>query len=477
MANAKRDDNYTPTVIGVSSVDGVTPTLVKVNPLTGAILIDGTSLYTSLDTRYVNLTGDTMTGKLVTTANTTTAGLLIGGFTTDPSSLVAGDIWRNTTSNFLKFRDAGGTTRVVVTQTQTQTLTNKTLTTPTIASFTNATHTHQNNTGGGTLDHGLALTGLTDDDHTQYVLLAGRSGGQTIVGDTASGGNLTLKSTSHATKGKIYFGASSSAYWDENAKLLYLKGADSTALAIKAVGFLQLQNTEDDATNTTGIMQVAHYTKAEEAMCAFFGTSTSTTGIVAFGGGSAAVNAATEMRFFTASNNTTLRGTMGVTMQPTGMGVGLTEDDSPTARLHLKEVNGSLISRLQGTAINTTDGANWEYIPMDKATTNATVTTLGALTVATNTTYLVEVRVVARRTGGTAGTADDGAVYIRRAMVTTKAGTVTINTIDTPMTQEDQAGWDLTLLASSTFVLVRATGAANNNISWSGFISYLRISS
>lgn len=55
----------------------------------------------------------------------------------------------------------------------TQTLAAKTLTTPTIGDLTNATHTHQNAAGGGQLDHGLALTGLTDDDHTQYLLAAG----------------------------------------------------------------------------------------------------------------------------------------------------------------------------------------------------------------------------------------------------------------------------------------------------------------
>lgn len=54
----------------------------------------------------------------------------------------------------------------------------------------------------GVTDHG-ALTGLGDDDHSIYALLAGRSGGQSFTGDTASGGNLTLNSTSHATKGRI----------------------------------------------------------------------------------------------------------------------------------------------------------------------------------------------------------------------------------------------------------------------------------
>ena len=48
------------------------------------------------------------------------------------------------------------------------------------------------------------LGGLTTGDpHTQYALLAGRSGGQTFIGGTASGNSLTLKSTSHATKGTV----------------------------------------------------------------------------------------------------------------------------------------------------------------------------------------------------------------------------------------------------------------------------------
>jgi len=53
------------------------------------------------------------------------------------------------------------------------------------------------------------LGGLTaGDPHTQYALLLGRAGGQTFIGGTASGDNLTLQSTSHATKGKILFGTS-----------------------------------------------------------------------------------------------------------------------------------------------------------------------------------------------------------------------------------------------------------------------------
>jgi hypothetical protein len=55
------------------------------------------------------------------------------------------------------------------------------------------------NNGG---DHG-GLTGLTDDDHTQYALLLGRATGQTIIGGTAASETLVLKGTSHATVGSI----------------------------------------------------------------------------------------------------------------------------------------------------------------------------------------------------------------------------------------------------------------------------------
>lgn len=67
------------------------------------------------------------------------------------------------------------------------------------------------------LDHGTHLAGLTDDDHTIYALLAGRSGGQTLKGGTGSGDDLTLQSTNHATKGNIFFG--SSTYDEVNNRL------------------------------------------------------------------------------------------------------------------------------------------------------------------------------------------------------------------------------------------------------------------
>jgi hypothetical protein len=52
--------------------------------------------------------------------------------------------------------------------------------------------------GGGVTDHG-ALTGLTDDDHTQYLLLAGRAGGQEVTTVATSDDILTLEGIASQT--------------------------------------------------------------------------------------------------------------------------------------------------------------------------------------------------------------------------------------------------------------------------------------
>jgi hypothetical protein len=52
------------------------------------------------------------------------------------------------------------------------------------------------------VDHGT-ISGLLDDDHTQYLLLSGRSGGQEAIGGTDAADGLILSSTSNATRGSV----------------------------------------------------------------------------------------------------------------------------------------------------------------------------------------------------------------------------------------------------------------------------------
>lgn len=58
------------------------------------------------------------------------------------------------------------------------------------------------NSVDGVSDHG-ELTGLTDDDHAQYALLAGRSGGQIWNLGLDSGDSGEIHSTAHGTKGTL----------------------------------------------------------------------------------------------------------------------------------------------------------------------------------------------------------------------------------------------------------------------------------
>lgn len=71
-----------------------------------------------------------------------------------------------------------------------------------------------NNLATGTAGYGLVSGGAGANPSWQPVVLAnGVAGGQTIIGGTAAGDNLTLLSTSNVTKGQVRFGTT--AAWDE----------------------------------------------------------------------------------------------------------------------------------------------------------------------------------------------------------------------------------------------------------------------
>lgn len=101
-------------------------------------------------------------------------------------------------------------------------------------------------------------------------------------------------------------------------------------------------------------------------------------------------------------------------------------------------------------------------------TTTNTTTTIYSLPIGSSHTVGFEARVVARRTGGSGGTAEDGAFYKVAFAAKGNAGnnasligSATVTTIG-----ESQAGWDVTVTASGGNILIQATGATNNNISW-----------
>ncbi|MES2622897.1 MAG: tail fiber domain-containing protein [Patescibacteria group bacterium] len=79
--------------------------------------------------------------------------------------------------------------------------------------------------------------------------------------------------------------------------------------------------------NTTKVGRIAspHYTNNEEPMAMIFSSSGTSTSIVSFGGGSAVMNAATEIRFFTAADTITTGGTSRMVIDTNGnVGIGTT---------------------------------------------------------------------------------------------------------------------------------------------------------
>ena len=83
-----------------------------------------------------------------------------------------------------------GVSGAIVGTTDTQTLTNKTLTTPTIADFTNATHDHSNDAGGGTISGGGGGTPGGSSGQWQYNNAGAFAGDSGVTRPTA--GTLQL---------------------------------------------------------------------------------------------------------------------------------------------------------------------------------------------------------------------------------------------------------------------------------------------
>lgn len=142
------------------------------------------------------------------------------------------------------------------------------------------------------------------------------------------------------------------------------------------------------------------------------------------------------------------------------------EDRALAAILHVVQPTlGNEAFRVESTATN--DDPSERVFQNRAATTDATVTTLHSFTIPASTTFHLTVWVTARRTGGAAGTAEDGAGYMIAATIKNVAGTATlIGAVNQLVVQEDQAAWDATIDVTAATARVRVTGALDNNVTW-----------
>ena len=148
------------------------------------------------------------------------------------------------------------------------------------------------------------------------------------------------------------------------------------------------------------------------------------------------------------------------------LGVG---NGAPAATLHGTQATlGSPVQQLSSTATN--DDPTEIVVQNRVATTDATPTTIHTLSVPATTTVGFTGTVVARRTGGASGTAEDGAFYEIAGVYKNVAGTATVVGAGPGPTVtvigEDQGSWDITFSPTGATVEIQVNGAANNNVTW-----------
>jgi hypothetical protein len=172
---------------------------------------------------------------------------------------------------------------------------------------------------------------LATDTYSQYALLAGRAGGQTLSGSNAASENLTLDSTTNGTKGNVLIAPTGG-----NVGIGTI--TPSATLDIFGTSLIIGGDTADgtlrtNATAKSGMITTPHYTNAEEkisVMGTFSGPAATT---LYLGGGAGTFNAATHIEFLTSTNTTTLSGNVRMKIDNAGnVGIGTT---TPTNPLHV----------------------------------------------------------------------------------------------------------------------------------------------
>lgn len=101
------------------------------------------------------------------------------------------------------------------------------------------------------------------------------------------------------------------------------------------------------------------------------------------------------------------------------------------------------------------------------STTSATPAVISTIAVPRNATYVLQALIVARRTGGSSGSANDGAIYKLVGAFYNDAGTATLVIDGVEFTSEAQTTWGAAFGVSSGNATITVTGSANNNIDWS----------
>lgn len=270
---------------------------------------------------------------------------------------------------------------------------------------------------------------------TLFVLLAGKAGGQYVIGGIGAGEHMTLESTSHATKGRIKVLDGLQIGRGTVSAFMIIDGGAGT---VRDIQF-----------HTNGLGRI------------FFRATS---------GAESGGDEGSDWGVTTRHDDGTSLDTSAIFLKRKNsyMGLGTV---SPAAKLHIfQPTAGEPVHRLETDVAGTNVTIN--TLQNRIATTNATVTTLHTFAIATSNVVSILARVLAIRTGGASstGAAGDGAEFEIRGRYKNVAGTVTLigAVVLTPQVEAAgaSAAWTVTLTISGTNVLLQVTGAASMNVTW-----------
>lgn len=106
-------------------------------------------------------------------------------------------------------------------------------------------------------------------------------------------------------------------------------------------------------------------------------------------------------------------------------------------------------------------------------TTDATPTASASITTEDDYVYAVEILVIGRRTGGSAGTTGDSAVFFGQGAFKDIGGT--LSALGTSITDPGSDMGSVAIAVNGSDIEVQITGAANNNIRWRTFYRYEKL--
>ena len=236
-------------------------------------------------------------------------------------------------------------------------------------------------------EHWNLVTGKDFKINNVSVLNATTLGSSVVASSLTSVGTLANLTVTNAptfsamTLGSVLFAGTAGLlsqdnanfFWDNTNKRLGIATATpSTKLDVVFdvnTGVL-FQDNKTDATEKVFRLGTTHYTNAEEPFYAYKAVSSSTVNSVDIGGGTSFGNAATDIYFFTAANNTTVTGTERMRITSTGtIGIGTTVPRSTLDVLGTGIVNTRIASnsnivslRINGTEASPTVVVNTNII-------------------------------------------------------------------------------------------------------------------